>query len=127
MNATEQCRAALEAASLPPDVKVKVADLIDKLSAARLPPEWMRDCAKAVPNDLIRTIVAENREPPIARSGSHVPPQGVSAVPSQGSGWREPRTLAPPPGVALIDRIAAEADRQERLALARQGKTLLGG
>lgn len=67
---------------------------------------------KAVPDDLIRQIVADNRRG-VAERSSPVAPAKEAPV-QRGSGWAEPTPLSPPPGVALIDRIAEAFDRRER-------------
>jgi hypothetical protein len=62
-------------------------------------PEWHHEMANAVPDSLIRSIVADSRRGP---------PQRSSPAPAKaGSGWVEPQALGPRPAseVALVDRL----------------------
>jgi hypothetical protein len=67
---------------------------------------------RAVPDDVMRGIVRDQRRGVAQRSG---------LAPESDAPRREPRVavgierpLAPPPGVALVDRIAEAFDRRER-------------
>jgi hypothetical protein len=62
-------------------------------------PEYINDMVKAVPDALVREIVADSRRGP---------PQRSSPAPAKaGSGWVEPQALGPRPAseVALVDRL----------------------
>jgi hypothetical protein len=93
-------------------------------------PEWQRDLERAVPTDLVRDIVADNRHPihPAQDPSAKVSVMGAgrvidgndTPVASNGTGWVDAPKVDNwrPPGVDLCDRIAdhfAALDRAERV------------
>jgi hypothetical protein len=63
-------------------------------------PEYINDMVKAVPDALVREIVADSRRGPPQHSSP-------AAATAGRSGWVEPQALGPRPAseVALIDRL----------------------
>jgi hypothetical protein len=92
-------------------------------------PEYVRDLVQAVPDDLMRNIVADNRHPihltqdPAAKVlpvGAGRVVDGTDTVAHGGSGWVTPPQVDAwrPPGVEIADRLldqAAAIDRAERV------------
>jgi hypothetical protein len=106
--------------------------------------EWQRDLIKTCPDDLMKSIVADNRSQP-SSGGSMLPNATVSivgagktvdpvlgpkyrpyvrpaeddnATPADRSGWKEGTPLRPPPGINYVDALcdqAAAIDRAERI------------
>ena len=71
-------------------------------------PDWAIDMANAVPTDMIRDIVHDNRAPTGPSAQGIIPSsQQMSNVRAGGSttpGYVDPRPLGPQPGIDLIDR-----------------------
>jgi hypothetical protein len=67
--------------------------------------EWQADAARAVGDQLVREIVADNRHSP-TQASSVIAPKAVSPQ-ARGSGWADPVPLAPRPASesAIIDRL----------------------
>jgi hypothetical protein len=110
------------------------------VNALRL-PEWQRDLIKTCPDDLMRSIVADNRSQP-SSGGSMLPNATVSIVgagrtvdpdvgpkyrpyvppeePADRSGWRDSPQLRPPEGVNYVDALCDQADAIDRAERIRQ-------
>jgi hypothetical protein len=111
------------------------------LHALRSMPEWQRDLERAVPTDLVRSIVADNRSQP-SSGGSMLPtvsligagkvstpdvgpkyrPYEPPEEPADRSGWRDaPKVDAwRPPGIEHMDRMMDQQDAIDRAARARE-------
>jgi hypothetical protein len=91
-------------------------------------PQWQLDMARAVGDDLMRSIVEDHRRGPPS-PGSSSTPSNVTVVGSPRvvsgndgvahGGWREPPSIDKwkPPGLEIMDRVAdhfAAIDRAER-------------
>jgi hypothetical protein len=112
-----------------------LADLRRLVNTLRL-PEWQRDLIKTCPDDLMKSIVADNRSQP-SSGGSMLPNATVSivgagrtvdpvlgpkyrpyvrpaeddnATPAERSGWKEGTPLRPPPGINYVDALCDQAD-----------------
>jgi hypothetical protein len=73
-----------------------------------MPPSAMREMVRAVPDRLVREVVTDNlRKQPSS-------PTPSAAEKPKGSGWVEPSPLAPPPGVALLDKMMHVEDARDR-------------
>jgi hypothetical protein len=88
---------------------------------------WQLEMARAVPTDVVRSIVSDLRRGPPQRSG--LAPESDEGARPRGAAVGIERPLAPPPGVALVDRIAEAFDRRERpqAYAAKQGAKASGG
>jgi hypothetical protein len=109
-----------------------LADLRRLVNTLRL-PEWQRDLINTCPDDLVKSIVSDNRSQP-SSGGSHLPNATVSLIgagkvstpdigpkyrpyqppaeePADRSGWRDAQALKPPEGLQHIDRMLDEEDR----------------
>jgi hypothetical protein len=67
----------------------------------------------AVPDDLIRDIVADSRKG-ISQSASMISTSERAEPPRRTNGWIEAKPLAPPPGIALVDRLCEAQDARDR-------------
>ena len=86
-------------------------------------PDWAIDMANAVPTDMIRDIVHDNRAPTGPSAAGVIPSsQQMSNVRlgGNGTGWQHAIPLSNPPGTAQADRIVDEFDRRDRAELARK-------
>jgi hypothetical protein len=117
-----------------------LADLRRLLDTLRL-PEWQRDLIKTCPDDLMKSIVADNRSQP-SSGGSMLPNATVSIVgagrtvdpdvgpkyrpyvppeePADRSGWRDSPQLRPPEGINYVDALCDHADAIDRAERLRQ-------
>ena len=95
-----------------------------KEARARGVPDWAIDMANAVPTDLIRDIVHDNRAPTGPSAQGIIPSsQQVSNVRTGGSatpGWVDPRPLSTPPGTNWVDAIAIADEVRQRAELKRK-------
>jgi hypothetical protein len=70
------------------------------------------EAAKAVPDDVVRSLVSDFRRGPSQ-------PSSIAGAPTvqakQGSGWSEPLPLSNPPGVDLADKLMDQQDRIDRI------------
>ena len=78
----------------------------------------MLDMANAVPDDLVRGIVHDNRAP-TGRAGVIPTSQPLSnirgrSVAGGGTGWMRELTLRNPPGTAQADRLMDAQDHADR-------------
>ena len=70
----------------------------------------------AVPDDLLRDIVADSRKG-ISQSASMIPTnERAEPRTRHTNGWVETKPLAPPPGINLIDRMCLAQDAKDRAA-----------
>jgi hypothetical protein len=97
-------------------------------------PEYMRDLVQAVPTDLVRDIVADNRHPihPAQDPSAKVTVHGAGRVvtgddgpahrPLDRSGWTEPPQVDAwrPPGVDICDALVDKQDAIDRAARIRE-------
>jgi hypothetical protein len=103
--------------------------------------DWLRRSLRACDDDLMRSIVEDNRNRATS-GGSHIPNK-VSVVGAgktvdgdvgpkyrayqqptddneDRSGWVDPPQLKPPPGIDLIDQMVAAQDEQDLIERAKQ-------
>jgi hypothetical protein len=69
---------------------------------------------EAVPDQFMRSIVADQRRGVSAPASMASTPGARPEPPRPGTGWSAPAPLAPPPGVALCDRLMDAADAHDR-------------
>ena len=86
-------------------------------------PEWQIEASKAVPDDLVRDLVRDFRNPPPGPS-SIASPSKPKVEPEKGTGWSEPLPLSNPPGVDLADRLMDQQDQIDRVRRKRMLKGL---
>jgi hypothetical protein len=82
-------------------------------------PVWQLEAARSVPSDLIRDIVADSRN---ASGPSSIAASPSQAVGERGTGWAKDTPLAPPPGVAILDKIMDVQDAFDRREREKQLK-----
>ena len=114
-----------ELAKLPPETLLKmwalVREYIAKLAVdgvGCMPASAVQALAEAVPDQLVKDIVADNRRGVPEPSGLLGPSTGGSPT-VKGSGWQKPTPLEPPSGVRYVDQIAdhfAALDKAEAIA-----------
>ena len=75
----------------------------------------------AAPTDVVQAIVRDNRH---ATHSTSLLPQAPRPQPEaqRGTGFAEPQPLAPPPGIALCDRMVDAQDALDRRELERKLK-----
>jgi hypothetical protein len=91
-------------------------------------PEWQRDMARAVGDDVVRSIVEDFRSGPSSGGpAANVSVVGAGTVVTGNDGvahggWREPPSIDQwrAPGINLIDRIVDVQDAIDRAARARE-------
>jgi hypothetical protein len=114
----------------------------------RVPPQpWVRAAVNVCDTDLLKAIVADNRNPP-SSGGSHLPNvQIVGAprvqtpdvgpkyrayqpppedTPADRSGWREQTPLRPPEGVNYVDALCDQQDLADFEARCREQAARMG-
>jgi hypothetical protein len=125
------------------------AALIEELRrfvAAFKRPEYVNDLIKACPNDLMKSIVEDNRSRP-SSGGSMLPKVSVVGAgrvstpdigpayrpyqepapePADRSGWRDTPQLKPPDGVALVDQLVDQQDLLDFAARAQEQAAAMG-
>jgi hypothetical protein len=75
----------------------------------------------AAPTSVIQAIVRDNRHQ--SHSTSLLPPKAPSGeARAKGSGWATPVPLAPPEGIALVDKLCDAQDALDRRDLERKLK-----
>jgi hypothetical protein len=95
-----------------------------KEARARGVPDWAIDMANAVPTDLIRDIVHDNRAPTGPSAQGIIPSsQQVSNVRTGGSATGHVVPLSNPPGTNWVDAICIADDVRQRAEVKRK----LGG
>ena len=83
-----------------------------------MPVSAVQALAEAVPDQLVKDIVADNRRGVPGPSGLLGPSTGGNPT-VRGSGWQKPTPLEPPSGVRYCDQIAdhfAALDKAEAIA-----------
>jgi hypothetical protein len=89
-------------------------------------PSVIRDMAGGVSAADCAGIIKASHAPtgPSPMTPSSSPPvshgRGSANVPGSGTGWAHSAPLGPPPGVTQADRLMDEADRRDRVELARR-------
>jgi hypothetical protein len=101
------------------DEVAKRAELIRQSRRSGL-PEWQLEMSQAVGTQAIRGIVKDLYRGPAQRSSPIPEDRTEREAPPKGDGWVEAKALAPPPGIALIDRIVDAQDRLDRAELERR-------
>jgi hypothetical protein len=93
-----------------------VREQLAKARGGGIVPQSVYDaCAAAVPTDLIRAIVADNRRG-VSEPSGWLPPEKVDPEKQRGSGWVTPPGLeGSVPGVKWVDEIAKGFDQRERM------------
>jgi hypothetical protein len=127
--------AALERTAKPsepfkPDPNWRPVNPLDRLS---MPRSVMQEMANAVPDGVVRDIVAKGTIPGPSGAGASGditrahPGGGAANVPGSGTGWQNERPFVradfpahPTPGVAAADRIMDAADKADRVELAQR-------
>jgi hypothetical protein len=89
-------------------VLVAIAEIDRRNAVARNPA--LAAMIEAAPNKLMAEIVNGVAQPtsPATTPGARAP------EPRGGTGWIDPTPLAPPPGVAILDRMMDAADARDR-------------
>jgi hypothetical protein len=95
-----------------------LADLRHLLDTLRL-PEWQRDLIKTCPDDLMKSIVEDNRRGGDIHGRASAFPKATNQPseerPRSNNGWADSPEIKPPPGVSLIDAMCAQEDLNFRL------------
>jgi hypothetical protein len=87
--------------------------------AARLGiEEWRLTMARAVGDDLVRSVVEDNR-------GSRAPSSPAEPV-KRGTGWSDPVPLKPQPGIDIIDAMVDQQDALDKAELEARLRRLSG-
>jgi hypothetical protein len=124
INALKARVAELERAAKPPEpFTPEPWQRFDPTAGMSMPPSALRAMADAVPDSVMRDIVAHGTIPDpsgAGASGQVTAVRGPSGVYPNTSGWREATPLGPPPGVAACDRLMDEQDRRDRVELVEQ-------
>jgi hypothetical protein len=90
---------------------------IDRQNAARRNP-GLAAMVEAMPDRLMRDIVNDQRRGVAAPSSLASKPDAPPVEPRpKGSGWQDAAPLAPPPGIALLDRMMDAQDQRDKAAL----------
>ena len=112
--------AELEAKANPKPFTPEPYQRFDPTANISMPRSTMLDMANAVPDDVVRGIVRDNRAPTGPSSQGVVPTsqqisnvRGPKAV-GGGTGWMRETPLTNPPGVAQADRLMDAQDRADR-------------
>jgi hypothetical protein len=95
----------------------------DPTASMSMPRSAMEAMVNAVPDHVMRDIVAKGTIPGPCGAGASGQVAKVSSspgLPGTTNGWREAAPIGPPPGVALADRLMDEADRRDRIELAER-------
>jgi hypothetical protein len=87
----------------------------DYTAGASMPASALAAMMAAVPESVMRGIVADAFKPNPVTGGPN--PQPTSQV-QRGSGWIDERPLEPPPGIEHCDRLVDAQDRIDRAELA---------
>jgi hypothetical protein len=87
---------------------------IDRQRAANRNPT-LAAMQAAMPDRLMRDIVADQRRG-VAEPSSLAATPNAPAPAVRGTGWVDPAPLAPPPGVAIMDRMLDAQDARDRAA-----------
>jgi hypothetical protein len=89
--------------------------------------DWVRRSLKACPNDLMRSIVEDNRGDVPTYSSPIAKPKGQpSEEPQNRSGWRDAPQLRQPDGVALVDQLVDQQDLLDFAARAQELAAAMG-
>jgi hypothetical protein len=116
--------AALRKAAEPPKPFVSPGprQAFDPTSAMGLPASAVRAMTEVVGDGMVRAIAREQSKSPALPSPRPVlRSAGCPSAPVvRGSGWREPAPLSSPPGQDHIARLVDEADRRDKIDLARR-------
>ena len=111
------------------------AEWIDEMHQMRerqanswMPPNAVQEMAQHPCNQVMRGVIQDRHAPTGPSSQGAIPSsQQVSNVhvdgPANTSGWREPTSLGPQPGIGWVDAIAIADDARQRAELKRK----LGG
>src|SRR5262245_60420960 len=108
----------LEKAAKPAEPFVPMPPFkFDPTEGMSMPRSAMMEMAKAIPESVMRGIVADARRPNPANPPT--PSQPTTQV-QRGSGCIDERPLEPPPGISHIDAMVKAQDAQDRAELARK-------
>jgi hypothetical protein len=109
----------LEAKAKPPEPFTPPPyQRFDPTANISMPMSTMVDMANAVPDDVVRGIVRDNRAP-TGRAGVIPTSQPLSNVRGRnvaggGTGWMKELTIRNPPGTNIADKLMDEQDRRDR-------------
>jgi hypothetical protein len=114
--------AELEAKATPPKpFTPEPYQRFDPTANASMPRSALLEMANALPDDVMRGIVRDNRAPQGPSSQGVVPTsQQISNVrrgggpPGGGTGWAHQVPISNPPGIAQADRLMDAQDRRDR-------------
>ena len=99
----------------PPPRQPSTHPRFDPTEGMSMPASAMRDLINAVPESVMRGIVADSFKPnPITGGGAPSQSQPVQ----RSSGWRDEVPISSPPGIAICDRMMDEQDRIDKAELA---------
>jgi hypothetical protein len=96
---------ALEGKSPSPSTGVKF-ERINPLDRLAMPASAMEDLIRAVPSDVMRDVVSDQRR--------SIPQSTSLAEPPRGSGWVDPLLLRSPPGIDVIDALCDRQDEHDK-------------
>jgi len=95
---------------------------IDWTARMSMPPSALAAMVAAVPDRVIRDIVADNRGPStptgmIPKSQQPTGGGGSANVPGGGTGWAHETPIGPPPGLRYVDQQLDAQDQKDRQEL----------
>jgi hypothetical protein len=98
----------------PPPFKSDYVAPINPIDRMSMPASVVREMAAAVPDHLVRTIARDRYSTaPVSQVSQPEP----TSKPVNTTGFRDALPLAPPPGVALADRLMDVQDAKDRADL----------
>ena len=93
-------------------------ETLASVSCGVMPASAVQDLAKAVPDNLVQAIVADNRRG-ISEPGWLKPSEPVEPKP-KGTGWSRPDALGLPPGIKYVDQLCDVQDAIDKGENARR-------
>ena len=85
-------------------------------------PEWQRDMANCVGDDLLRDIVADSKRG--LQPSSPLKQSGPTVEVKRGSGWQDAAPLQQPPGIKIIDAMMDQQDKLDKAERIRKALEL---
>ena len=76
-------------------------------------PEWQLEAARAVPDDVVRSLVEDFRRGP-AQPSSPLKQSGRTVEVNRGSGWQDAAPLSQPPGIKIMDAMMDQQDKIDK-------------
>ena len=97
--------AELEKAAKPPERIKSNYQPINPIDRLSMPASAMAALVEAVPTDLVRSIVSDNRSAPLPK---------LKVEEKKKGGWSEPAKLEPPPGQKIINQMIDAQDALDK-------------